>query len=132
VAKRIRSHRDLEVYKCAYDTSMKIFWLSQQFPREEVYSLTSQIRRSSRSVSSNICEAWRKRRYEAAFVSKLSDAETEAAETQVWVQYAVDCKYLQRSIGVELNREYDKVLGMLVGMINTPEDWVIRPLQPQG
>jgi four helix bundle protein len=125
VSKKIRTHNDLDVYKTAYGTSMSIFWLSKSFPKEEVYSLTSQIRRSSRSVSSSICEAWRKRRYTGAFISKLSDAETEAAETQVWIQYAVDCKYIDRVKGVELYRTYDKVLATLVGMITHPESWVL-------
>lgn len=125
MAKKIRTHQDLEVYRSAYAASMKIFWLSKKFPREEIYSLTSQIRWSSRSVSASICEAWRKRRYQGAFVSKLSDAETEAAETQVWVQYAVDCKYLERGEAVELYRAYDKMLATTVGMINHPDTWVI-------
>ena len=125
MAKKIRTHRDLEVYKLAYAASMRIFWLTHEFPREEIYSLTSQIRRSSRSVSSGVCEAWRRRRYEPAFVSNLNESETEAAETQVWIQYAVDCKYMPRTVGVELFQEYDRILGMLVGMINRPEVWVI-------
>jgi four helix bundle protein len=125
VAKKIRTHTDLDVYNSAYATSMRIFWLTRSFPKEEIYSLTSQIRRSSRSVSSSICEAWRKRRYEGAFASKLSDAETEAAETQVWIQYAVDCQYLKRGEGVELYRAYDRILRTLVGMITHPESWVL-------
>jgi four helix bundle protein len=80
---KIRTHRDLEVYRKAFDAAMQIFELSKAFPREEIYSLTDQIRRSSRSLCANLAEAWRKRRYEKAFVSKLSDAESEAAETQV-------------------------------------------------
>src|SRR5262245_62004145 len=87
--KLIRSHKDLEIYRRAVDAAMAIFHASRAFPREEVYSLTSQLLRSSRSVASNTCEAWRKRRYEAAFIAKLSDAETEAAETQVHLEFAV-------------------------------------------
>ena len=85
---RIQSHEELEVYRLAFKAAMRIFELSKSFPLEERYALTDQIRRSSRSVCSNIAEAWRKRRYEAAFVSKLNDAEAEAAETQTWVSFA--------------------------------------------
>ena len=88
---KIQEHTDLEVYKKAFDTAMLIFEASKKFPREETYSLTDQIRRSSRSVCANLAEAWRKRRYKAAFISKLSDAESEAAETQVWIEFAVRC-----------------------------------------
>src|ERR1017187_5586745 len=104
---------------------MEIFELSRRWPSEEKYSLTDQIRRSSRSVCSNIAEAWRKRRYEAAFVAKLSDAEGEAAETQSWLQFAVECQYLDRNVGASLYRTYDEILGMLVSMICTPKSWII-------
>ncbi len=80
--------------------------------------MTDQIRKSSRSVCTNIAEAWRKRRYEAAFVSKLNDPEAEAAETQVWLEFAVKCGYLSREIGKELYEIYDRILGKLVTMIN--------------
>lgn len=86
---KVRTHRDLTVYQKAFDAALKIFEISKQFPKEETYSLTDQIRRSSRSVCSNLAEAWRKRRYEGAFISKLSDCEGEAAETQVWLEFAV-------------------------------------------
>lgn len=104
---------------------MKIFELTKTFPKEERYSLTDQIRRASRSVCSNIAEGWRKRRYEAAFVSKLNDAEAEAAETQVWLEFAVRCGYLPTDVGRELYATYDTVLSKLVNMIRHPEDWVI-------
>ena len=83
---KIREHTELEVYKKAFDAAMLIFEMSKKFPKEETYSLTDQIRRSSRSVCANLAEAWRKRRYKAAFIAKLSDAESEAAETQVWLE----------------------------------------------
>ena len=83
---KIREHTELEVYKKAFDVAMLIFEMSKKFPKEETYSLTDQIRRSSRSVCANLAEAWRKRRYKAAFIAKLSDAESEAAETQVWLE----------------------------------------------
>src|SRR5436190_451589 len=114
--KKVRTHRDLEVYVKSMDAAMSIFVLTKTFPREEMYSLTDQIRRSSRSVCANISEAWRKRRYEAAFISKLSDSETEAAETQVWIEFAVKCAYLPRPIGADLYKTYDGIIRTLVGM----------------
>jgi len=104
---------------------MGIFELSRRFPKEETYSLTDQIRRSSRSVCANLAEAWRKRRYEAAFVSKLSDCETEAAETPVWLEFAVKCGYLNRDDGKELYVTYDEIIATIVGMINHPQTWVL-------
>src|SRR5678809_905512 len=104
---------------------MRIFEWSKQFPREETYSLIDQIRRSSRSVNANISEAWRKRRYEAAFISKLSDAETEAGETQTWLEFAVACGYLDRPQGAKLNDTYEEIIRMLVAMINSPSKWTI-------
>lgn len=125
MAGKIQSHRDLEVYQRAFDAAMRIFELSKSFPREEMYSLTDQVRRSSRSVCANLAEAWRKRRYEAAFVSKLSDSEGEAAETQVHIEFAVKCGYLAREDGIILYETYDGILSTIVGMINHPETWVI-------
>lgn len=91
--KLIRSHKELEVYKLAYKLAMEIYKPSKSFPGEERYSLTDQIRRSSRSVAANLAEAFRKRRYEKAFVAKLSDSEGEAAETQTWLDFSRDCGY---------------------------------------
>ena len=124
--KLVRTHFDLEVYCRAYALSQRIFKLSRQFPKEEMYSLTNQIRRSSRSVCSNLAEAWRKRRYEAALVSKLGDSEAEAAETQTWIQFAAGCEYLPRETAAELFREYDAVLAMLVDMITNAGTWTIQ------
>jgi len=123
--KPIQSHRELEVYQMGMEAAMRIFELSRGFPNEERYSLTDQIRRSSRSVCANLAEAWRKRRYQAAFISKLSDAEAEAAETQTWIEFAVKCGYLERETGHELYRAYDAILGKLVTMINHPEPWLL-------
>lgn len=109
---------------------MAIFELSKTFPREEQYSLTNQIRRSSRSVCSNITEAWRKRRYEGSFVSKLADADGEAAETQTWLEYVVACKYAPRDQIVDLYRQYNGILRTLVGMITNCEKWVM-PTPPK-
>ncbi len=123
---KIRTHKDLEVYKGSVQGAMELFGLSKSFPREETYSLTDQMRRASRSVSANIAEAWRKRRYAGAFVSKLSDAEAEAAETQVWIEYAVKCGYLPPVVGRPLYRAYDRIIRTIVGMINHPETWLIQ------
>ena len=123
--KRICRHTDLEVYRRAFSLAMRIFKLSKSFPAEERYSLTDQIRRASRSVCSNIAEGWRKRRYEAAFVSKLNDAEGEAAETQVWLQFSVECRYLGRDVAAEVYGEYDEIIAMLVSMSTHAKDWVL-------
>ena len=124
---KIQSHRDLEVFAKAFDAAMLIFELSKSFPKEERYSLTDQIRRCSRSVCGNLAEAWRKRRYEGAFISKLSDCEGEAAETQVWIEFAVHCGYLDRDSAASLYQTYNAILATLVGMINHPETWIIAP-----
>ena len=121
--KVIRKHTDLEVYERAFSAAMQFFEFSKKFPAEEKYSLTDQGRRSSRSVCGNIAEAWRKRRYPAAFVAKLSDAEGEAAETQSWIQFAVSCGYFEAEKGRPLYSEYDEIIGMLVVMITHPEHW---------
>jgi four helix bundle protein len=122
---RIRKHTELEVYKKAQNAAMEVFRTSRSFPKEEMYSLTNQVRRSSRSVCANLAEAWRKRRYKAAFVAKLSDAESEAAETQVWIEFAVKCGYLKRDGGTSLYRMYDEILRMIVAMIHKPESWLL-------
>jgi len=109
----------------AYEAVMQIFEKSRSFPIGERYSLTDQIRSSSRSVCANLAEAWRKRRYEAAFVSKLSDAEAEAAETQVWLEFAVKCGYLLNETGQELLINYDNILGKIVSLINDPLPWLL-------
>jgi four helix bundle protein len=125
MSRKIVRHQDLEVYRKAFEAAMQIFEISKQFPKEETYSLTDQVRRASRSVCSNIAEAWRKRRYEAAFISKLNDAEGEAAETQTWLEFAVRCEYLKPEVGRALFRTYDEIISMLVSMINNPQTWVL-------
>ena len=124
-AMKVRTHRDLEVYDKAFGAAMMIFECSKSFPKEETYSLTDQIRRSSRSVCANLAEAWRKRRYEAAFVSKLSDCEAEAAETQTWIEFAVKSNYLDRDTANELYKTYDEIIGTFVGMIVHSDKWII-------
>lgn len=124
--KKITTHRDLEVYGKAFDVAMTLFEHSKRFPKEGTYSLTDQIRRSSRSVCANLAEAWRKRRYEAAFIAKLNDCEAEAAETQAWIEFAVNCDYLERDTAADLYRTYDEILGTFVGIINHPDTWTIK------
>ncbi len=122
---KVKTHEELIIYQKAFDAAMKIFQLSKQFPKEERYSLTDQIRRSSRSVCANMAEAWRKRRYKASFIAKLNDCEAEAAETQVWLKFAVKCGYLSTELGRELYGRYNQILSGLVKMINSPESWLI-------
>jgi four helix bundle protein len=122
----IRSHKDLRVYQEALDAAMEVFELTKSFPKQEQYSLTDQIRRSSRSVCANIGEAWRRRRYPAHFVSKLNDSEGEAAETLVHIEISLRCQYITREQSASLEDRYDKVLGQLVKMSAHPEQWTIR------
>ena len=120
---RIESFKDLIVYKKAYKLSMEIFEISKSFPKEEKYSLTDQIRRSSRSVTACLAESWSKRRYEKAFVNKLTDSLGEEHETETWLDYSKDCKYIINDTHDALLREYDEVRKMLISMINNPEKW---------
>jgi four helix bundle protein len=122
----LRGHRDLKVYQAAYKLAMEIFRVSKVFPEDERYSLTSQIRRSSRSVAANIAEGFRKRQYPAMFVSKLADADAEATETQVWLDFSRDCGYLYEEIRVKLLAGYEGVGKMLSGMMANPEKF--KPL----
>ncbi|MEA1887540.1 MAG: four helix bundle protein [Bacteroidota bacterium] len=121
--KLIKSHRELVVYQMAFKSSMEIFTLTQSFPKEELYALVSQIRKSSRSVSANLAEVFRKRRYVKAFVSKLSDSEAEAAETQVWLEYSYECGYISKDAYEKLFNEYEGIMGKLVVMMTHPEKW---------
>jgi four helix bundle protein len=123
--KLIRTHHDLEIYQTAFNLAMMVFQKTKSFPKEERYSLTDQVRRSPRSVCANLAEAWRKRRYEASFLSKLSDAEAEGAETQVWLEFAVQCGYLEVEVGQELSASYDNILGKIVSLINNPQPWLL-------
>ncbi|TWU22379.1 hypothetical protein Pla52o_34350 [Novipirellula galeiformis] len=121
----IKSHRDLLVYQKSFAAACEVFQTTKQFPREEIFSLTDQVRRSSRSVSANLAEAWRKRRYEKHFLSTMNIAEGEAAETQTWIDFAVAHEYIDSNVGNELNERYEEVLRMLVAMINHPEKWTL-------
>jgi four helix bundle protein len=121
----IRSFKELRVWQNAMDSAMLVFETSRKFPAEERYSITNQFRRASRSVAANVSEAWRKRRYEAAFVSKLNDAESEAAECQTWAEFARRCKYLSAQDARDLDARFEQILGQLVTMIERPKDWVV-------
>jgi four helix bundle protein len=122
----LRGHRDLKVFQLAYKLAMQIFKESKTFPKEERYSLTDQIRRSSRSVAGNIAEGFRKRRYPSMFVSKLADSDGEGSETQVWLDFARDCEYLSNESYKELTAGYEQVGKMLGVMIANPEKF--KPL----
>jgi four helix bundle protein len=124
--KAIRNHWELDVYKLSVQTAMRIFEVSKVFPKEETYSLTDQIRRSSRSVSAQIAEAWRKRKYEASFINKLNDGEAEAAETQVWLEYGVKCGYIKRGDAMALHETCNQIIGKLVKMGNNPGPWLLH------
>ncbi len=124
------SYGDLTFYRQAMDAAMAIFSATRAFPVEERYSMVDQVRRSSRSVCANLAEAWRKRRYKAAFIAKLSDAEAEAAETQVWIELAQRCGYLNANQAQQLSREYDGILAQLVAMIDGADRWIIRSSRP--
>jgi four helix bundle protein len=121
-----RSYRDLDVYRNGMDAIVRVFHASRSFPSDERFSLVDQIRRSSRSVCTNLAEAWRKRRYPAVFVSKLSDAEGEAAETQVHADIALRSGYIDESCFEELFGRYEVILSQLVRMIESPEKWTVR------
>ena len=123
--KILRSHKELDVYQLAFITSMDIYFLSKTYPKDEMFSLTSQIRRSSRSVSANIAEAFRKRRYEKAFTAKLSDSEAEAGETQVWLDYSLECGYISKDQHSKLFNDYDNIIGKIVNMINHSDKWTL-------
>ncbi|MBE0542969.1 MAG: four helix bundle protein [Verrucomicrobia bacterium] len=123
--KMVKYHWQLDAYKLAVDAAMEIFEQTKSFPKEERFALTDQIRRSSRSVSAQIAEAWRRRKYEAVFVNKLNESEGEAAETQGWLEYAVKCDYLNRNTGRQIHRTYDRILGKLVTMGNNPKRWLL-------
>ena len=123
--KIIRTHKELEVYKLAFHVAVEIYKISKMFPAEEKYSLTDQIRRSSRSVCSNISEAFRKRRYPKSFISKLSDSEGEAAETQVWLDFSESFSYIDKKTHDDLYDKYDHIIAMLINISNNPDKWTV-------
>jgi four helix bundle protein len=123
--KKIQYHWEIDAYKLSVQTAMEIYDLSKSFPEEEKYSLTDQIRKSSRSVSAQIAEGWRRRKYRGAFVNKMNEAEGEAAENQVWLEYSVKCRYMSREDGAGLHKKYDEIIGKLINMGNHPEQWCL-------
>lgn len=125
MGEKIRFHTDLEVYQLAFDAAMQIFEVTKSFPKEETYSLTDQIRRSSRSVCANLSEAWRKGRYPAAFVNSLNPVEAEAAETQVWLSFSKECAYISVMQADNLFQVYDRILGTIVTVIKNPDKWIL-------
>lgn len=123
------SFKDLRVWQNAMDVAMDVFELSKTFPTEERFSLTDQVRRSTRSVAANISEAWRRRRYVAAFVSKLNDAETEASEAQTWIEIARRCRYCADPTAQDLDVRCEQVIAQLSAMIRDADRWC-RPYDP--
>ena len=140
MSKRIQSHWELEVHQLSVEAAMRIFELTKSFPKEEMYSLTDQIRRSSSMFSSQYrfsdenksfsfranCRSMAKTKVRSGFFNKLNESEGEAAETQVWLEYAVKCRYLDREIGKELYHTYDNIIGKLVNMGNNPKPWLLK------
>lgn len=124
---RINSAKDLDVYQIAYKLAMEVFGVSKTWPKEERYSLTDQVRRSSRAVCANLREAWSKRRYEAHFVSKLTDCDGENSETETWLDFARDCQYLPTADHEKLTAECKRVGAMLGGMLKNPSTFVLNP-----
>jgi four helix bundle protein len=119
--KDYRGFRDLKVYQLAYKLAIEIFEITKTFPKEEKFALVDQIRRSSRSAPTNISEAWSRRRYPKSFVSKLIDADGEASETTVWLDFSKDHKYINEKVHYDFIEKYTEVSKMLNGMINSPE-----------
>jgi four helix bundle protein len=126
MAKRIESYKDLRVYQNAIEAAMEIFEITKKFPPEEKYSMVDQYRRASRSVCANIAEAWRKRRYRAAFIAKLSDSESEACETQVWNEFAFRCSYVDQETKQRIDERYEHIISQLVLMIDEADKWLIK------
>ena len=122
---KLTNHRQLIVYQKAFEAARNIYLLSKTFPKEETYSLSDQIRRSSRSVCANTAEAFRRRKYPKSFSNKLNESEAEAAETQNWLDFALDCEYISEETHKQLDSEYEKIIGMLVSMQRHPEKWKI-------
>ncbi len=125
MGERLHDFHDLKVFQNAMGLAMEIFEISKTFPREEQYSLIDQIRRSSRSVCANLAEAWAKRRYDKAFVAKLSDSEAEACETQVWIKFALKCQYIDHHSANRLNQNYKIIIAQIVTMINSSSKWLL-------
>jgi four helix bundle protein len=122
----IRSHHEWAVYQLAFEQAMIIFELTKRLPVEERYALTDQMRRSSRAVCANLAEAWRRRRYPGNFIARLNDAEAEAAETQTWLHFAVQCQYLPPTDARPVFEAYNQIIGTLVNLRRNPDPWLIQ------
>jgi four helix bundle protein len=129
---KIKSYKDLRVFQNAMNAAMKVFHLTETFPAAEKQCLTDQLLRSSRSVCSNITKAWRKRRYKTPFIARLNDSEGEACETQVWLEFARQCQYLDDDLCDELDSAYNQIMGQLVKMMNQPDKWLIKKAVEAG
>ncbi|MGH7845297.1 MAG: four helix bundle protein [Candidatus Binatia bacterium] len=127
----IKSFRDLTVYNKAFERAMDVYWLTKKLPKDEQYSLTDQIRRSSRSICVNVGEAWRKTRYPAHFVSKLTDADAEATETMIWLDFSLRCGYIEAKLHSRLNSEYEQIGKLLGSMISAPEKFCYESKAPK-
>ena len=123
--KKIRAHIDLDDYVMAFQMASEIYDLTKKFPKEELYSLTDQIRRSSRSVCANIAEAFRKRKYPTSFIAKLSASESEAAETQVWLQFSYRCEYIDKITYENMYKSYNNIIGKLVNRAIKADRWSV-------
>ena len=126
MAKMATTYRELRVYGNAKKAAMEIFHITKTFPAIEKYSMVDKIRRSSRSVCTNLAEGWRKRRYKAAFIAKLSDAESEACETQVWLDFAQSCDYLDETVAKRIDQDYEQIMGQIVLMVDEADKWLIQ------
>jgi four helix bundle protein len=122
----IRGFRELRVYQAARAAACRVFTITSRFPSDEKFSLTSQVRRASRSVGANVAEAWRKRVYPASFISKISDADAEAAEVRAWLDAALDCRYISQAEFNSLDADYDHIGALLRLMMDAPEKWCSR------
>jgi four helix bundle protein len=129
---KIKSYKDLRVFQNAMNAAMKVFHLTETFPAAEKQCLTDQLLRSSRSVCSNITKAWRKRRYKTPFIARLNDSEGEACETQVWLEFARQCQYLDDDLCDELDSAYNQIMGQLVKMMNQADKWLIKKAVEAG
>lgn len=112
----IRHFRELDAYRVAFEAAMRIYQITKSFPNEERFSLVDQIRRSSRSVCSNLAEGWRKRRYKAVFKNKITDSMQEASETQCWLEFSIACRYIERVMFDKLDSDYERIIAMLNGI----------------
>jgi four helix bundle protein len=123
---KIFSYKDLRVFQNAMEAAMKVYDLTKKFPAEEKHALTAQLRMATRSVCTGLSEAWRKRRDKESFIAKLNDSECKACESQVWIEFARKCHYLDEDICDDLDAAYDLIMGQLSKMMNEPYKWLVK------